>query len=193
MRGRPAVLALGLCCVTACHSALHASNAPSPADSFAFVTPDSAWFVFPAEVDTLLAWNIPGIHQYQGAPQRIWMVEIGPYVVGKILDLTVRQEWTRDTTTVPGSLDAIVRRSSVSAGRAMYSCTCVTPERDPAIRARVVNHRVQIVVYGNAAIARWLSGLQDTVEFTRLEADSSRSHGVRTVWTQKTVVRRVSR
>jgi len=193
MRSRFAALALALCSVTACHTALQINTAPAPERSFAAVAQDSAWFVFPEEVDTLLAWNIPGTHQYQGAPQRIWTVQIGPYSVNEIFELTVRQEWVRDTTASPGSLDAIVRRSSVFAGRAMYSCLCVSPESDPAIRARVVNRRVHIVVYGQTAIARWLSGLQDTVEFTRLEADSSRLHSIRTVSTQKTVVRRAWR
>lgn len=123
----------------------------------------------------------------------MWTVELGSYSVNDIFELTVRQEWIKDAPASRASLEEIVRRSSVFAGRAMYSCTCVRQESDPAIRALVVDDRVRIVVYGKAAIARWLSGLQDTVQFTRLEADPSGLHAVRTVATQKTPVRRVPR
>jgi hypothetical protein len=191
MRSRPAVLVLALWSVTACHSALRSGTALAPDQSLAVVARDSAWFVFPKEGDTLLAWNIPGTRQYQGAPQRIWMVQLGPYSVNDVIELGVRQEWIKDPPPSLASLEAIVQRSSVSAGRAMYSCTCVSPESGPAIRALVVDNRVRIIVYGKAAIARWLSGLRDTVQFTRLEADASDLHRIRTVSEQKTAVRRV--
>jgi hypothetical protein len=193
MRSRPAVLLLMLSSVTACHTALQTNTAPAPDQSFAFIAVDSAWFVFPKETDTLLSWNIPGTRQFQGAPERIWMVQLGPYSANEIFELTVRQEWTRDPPAPVASLGEIVRRSSVSAGRAMYQCVCVSPESDPAIRAHVVNQRVQIVVYGKAAIALWLGSLQDTVRFTRLEADTSGLHAVRALSAQKTAVRRLSR
>jgi hypothetical protein len=193
MRKRPALLILALCGVAGCHAALQTDQASASDRAFAVVAPDSAWFVFPREADTLLSWHIPGTRQYRGAPERIWTVQIGPYSIDETFELTVRQEWTSDTRAPLASLADIVRRSSVSAGRAAYDCTCVTVERDPAIRAHVIDQRVRIVVYGHAAIVRWLGNLQDTVHFTRLESDPSGLHAVRTISAQAAVVRRVSR
>lgn len=157
------------------------------------IAEDSAWFVFPKEADTLLSWNIAGSLQFQGAPQRIWTVRIGYYAANEILELTVRQDWTGGARAPVASLGDIVNHASVFAGRAMYDCVCVSPERDPAIQAQVVDRRIRIVVHGKAAMARWLSHLQDTVQFTRLEADTSELHAVRTVSSQAAVVRWVSR
>jgi hypothetical protein len=154
---------------------------------------DSAWFVFPREMDSVFAWHVPGTREFTGAPERIWTVQIAaPYAVNEIVELTVRQEWRRDHGARVGFLPDVVRGSIVYAGRAAYDCTCIDAEKDPQIRADVQDRSVRIVVYGEAAIAQWLSHVQDTVQFTRLEADASRQHAVRTISQHAAVVRRAS-
>jgi hypothetical protein len=190
MRRQPELALLALLSVLGCRAVSRQVGVSASERPRAVIERDSAWFIFPREPDSVFAWNVPGTRQFSHAPERIWTVQIAPYAVNEIFELTVRQEWRNDGRAHVASLAAIVRGSSVSAGRAMYDCVCTASEEDPAIRAHVTDQRVRIVVYGKAAIARWLSGVQDTVQFTRLEADTSGQHAVRTMSQHAVVVRR---
>jgi hypothetical protein len=187
-------VAVALCGLLGCSVMSQPAEVSTSAVPQAVIERDSAWFVFPKEADSLFAWNVPGSRAYEHAPERIWTVQIAPHsLVSDIVELTVRQEWRRDATGRIVPLADLVRGSTAYAGHAATDCVCIGPETDPAIRASVHDQSVRIVVHGQAAIARWLSHVQDSVTFTRIVADTSEHPPYRTISQHAVVVRRATR
>ena len=182
-----AILAAGVACTA--RSARIAP--PRPDEPLAVATRDSAWFLFPAEPETLFTPTVPGARAYRGFPERAWMVQLASYFVGHVYTLDVRQEWRSSDGERPRSLPELVALSRVAPARAGEQCICSRDSPEAAVTADVVGGRVRIVVRGPSAIARVLGIMEDTVTFTRMEAQPG-IPPLRTVYERRVPVHRLA-